>query len=125
MCLPELSENPQCLGVKDSSLPWLTQEGSRVRGSPPSPSYLVGQDCVNLLQHLFLHIRVHSQLIGQVTQAVAGGFIASKDKDECLGQDLYVSQGCGEMRKAALVDGLSKDQAAAGAGGGRFVVVVF
>lgn len=57
---------------------------------------------------------MQGQLIGQETQGVAGGLIPSKDKDECLGQDLYVSQGCGEMRKAVLVDGLSKGQAAAG-----------
>lgn len=78
------------------------------------PPYLVGQDSVNLLQHLFLHIRVQGQLVGQVTQAVAGGLIASKNKDECLGQDLCVSQGCGEKGKAVLADGLSKDQAPGG-----------
>lgn len=57
---------------------------------------------------------MHGQLIGQETEGVAGGFIPSKDEDECLSQDLCVGQGCGKMRKAVLADGLSKEQAAAG-----------
>lgn len=86
MCLPELLENPWCLGAKDFSfLP-----------------YLVGQDCVDLLQQLLLRIRVQGQLVGHVTQAVAGGLIPSKDKDECLGQDLCVGQGCGEMSRSSV-----------------------
>lgn len=104
-CRAEFSllENPWYFGAKDFSLPWLNQEGQGILPITQNPPYLVGQHCVNLLQQLFLHIRVQGQLIGQVPQAVAGGLIPSKDKDECLGQDLYVCQGCGEMRKAVLV----------------------
>lgn len=61
---------------------------------------------------------MHGQLVCQETKRAAGGLVASKYKDECLWQDLWVGQGCeergrGEMSKTDA-DGLSKGEEATG-----------
>lgn len=61
---------------------------------------------------------MQGQFVSQVTKRVAGGLIPSKNKDECLRQDLYVSQGCEERGHVEMsktgVDSLSKEQGAMG-----------